>query len=285
MRRMLRQERDPAGALTAREAGHGRALQEQRAVLGRQEAAADTRQRALSGRVGSDDAHHFAARNRDRDARDGLEGGLGMPVPQLAAVQQRHRRLRIRRTNSGAPTMAVTAPTGGSAPRPRKSTRASASARMRNAAPPSADAGSTTRWSGPVSRRTACGTIRPTKPTRPVKATAIPTAALAAKKANSRVRPTSTPSAAAPSSPSASRLSRPASATRARAGTSSAMPAEASSAAAIAPATAASCAGSTPTKDAADDAATPTAVPEATVTTAVLMAAPPESPKTNGSAS
>src|SRR5437763_4882676 len=50
----------------------------------------------------------------------------------------------------------------------------------------------------------------------------MPTAALAAKKARSRVRPTSTPRAAAPSSPSASRLSRPARATSSSAGTTNA---------------------------------------------------------------
>src|ERR1700736_3720513 len=53
----------------------------------------------------------------------------------------------------------------------------------------------------------------------------------------------------------------------------------------MAPATAASWVGSTPANDAADAAAAPIADPDATVTTAVPMAAPPERPKTNGSAS
>src|SRR5205085_11587171 len=116
-----------------------------RAVPGEQQAAAEAREGALSGGVGSDHADHLAARHRDRGPRNRLGGDFRMPVPQLAAFEQRHLRLRISRTKSGAPTIAVTAPTGGSAPRPRKRTRASASARIRKAAPPSAEAGSTTR--------------------------------------------------------------------------------------------------------------------------------------------
>ena len=145
VRRILGQERDPAGAVAAREPGHGRALQQQRAVLGRQQPAAEAREGALSGGVGPDHADHLTARHGERGPRDRLRGPCGMPVAQLAAFEQRHRRLRIKRTKSGAPTMAVTAPTGGSAPRPRKRTRARASARIRKAAPPSAEAGSTTR--------------------------------------------------------------------------------------------------------------------------------------------
>ena len=143
--RVLREEGDPAGALATREARERLALERNRALLGRQEAAAEPRQRALPGRVGADDADHLAAREAERDAGHRLGSAGRVAVAQLAGVEQRHCRLRIRRTKSGAPTIAVTAPTGGSAPNPRKSTRASASASTRKAAPPRAEAGRTTR--------------------------------------------------------------------------------------------------------------------------------------------
>ena len=47
---------------------------------------------------------------------------------------------------------------------------------MRKAAPKSADAGSTRRWSGPTSRRTRCGTTMPMNPTGPPTETAAPVA-------------------------------------------------------------------------------------------------------------
>ena len=43
---------------------------------------------------------------------------------------------------------------------------------MRNAAPKSAESGSTSRAFGPTSRRTTCGTTSPTKPMSPASATA-----------------------------------------------------------------------------------------------------------------
>src|SRR5207244_5669682 len=134
-----------------------------------EQAATDPRQRALSRGVGPDHADHLAGADRERGAGDSFGCARGVPEMQVAGLEQeRHRRLRRSITNSGAPMMAVTAPTGGSAPRPRKRTRASASARTRKAAPPRAEAGRTTRWSGPVTSRTAWGTTNPTKPTSPV---------------------------------------------------------------------------------------------------------------------
>src|SRR5262249_26975036 len=122
----------------------------------REQAAADARQRALARGIGADHPHHFARADRHRRAVH-CRGRFGtVAVVKLARLEeQRHLRLHSSATKSGAPIIAVTPRTGGSAPSPRKSTRASASASTRKAAPPSAEAGSTTRWSGPVTRRTA----------------------------------------------------------------------------------------------------------------------------------
>ena len=51
-------------------------------------------------------------------------------------------------------------------------TRATRSASTRNAPPISSDSGSTRAWEPPTNRRAMCGTTRPTKPIRPLTATA-----------------------------------------------------------------------------------------------------------------
>src|SRR5207253_933041 len=157
-------------ALAARQRERVVAAQAHGALRRPQEAVRDARQRALSRRVGSDQADHLARIDAQRDAADRLPAAAAVPVAHARELEQGPGHVRLRRssTKRGAPSSAVTAPTGGSAPRPRKSRRATASASTRKAAPPRAEAGRTTRWSGPVSRRTACGTTRPTKPTSPV---------------------------------------------------------------------------------------------------------------------
>jgi hypothetical protein len=85
------------------------------------------------------------------------------------------RLIRPRRVSStmkvGAPTSAVMTPTGSCSGSTR--VRASVSAASRKAAPVRALAGSSRRWSLPSSRRSACGTTRPTKPTEPATVTAV----------------------------------------------------------------------------------------------------------------
>ena len=70
--------------------------------------------------------------------------------------------------NTGAPTSAVTAPTGISA---AVALRQSVSTTVKNAAPSSADAGNRRRWSGPKSMRARCGITRPTHAISPATAT------------------------------------------------------------------------------------------------------------------
>ena len=81
---------------------------------------------------------------------------------------------------TGAPMMAVTAPTGnwmGAA-----TLRATVSAMMRNNPPIKVDAGISHRWSGPQIRRQICGTVIPTKLMHPASETV--TAVRMADKAN-----------------------------------------------------------------------------------------------------
>ena len=68
--------------------------------------------------------------------------------------------------------IAVMMPTG--IPTGATIVRATRSHTMRNAAPNSADAGSTSRWSAPTMSRTMCGTMMPTKSTGPPSDTAAP---------------------------------------------------------------------------------------------------------------
>src|SRR5207302_802138 len=133
--------------------GSGRLVEdEQRRLLregaGEEHALPLSTRQLRDGAVRQIERVHF----RERRGRPGeVVGPLEGPEPEVGGptherhLPRPHRRLRMSRTNSGAPTIAVTAPTGGSAPRPRKSTRARASARTRKAAPPKAEAGSTTR--------------------------------------------------------------------------------------------------------------------------------------------
>ena len=75
---------------------------------------------------------------------------------------------------NGPPISAVMMPTGSSPD--DQTVRAIASHAMRNAAPKSADAGRTRRWSEPTISRTRWGTTRPMKPTGPASETAAPVA-------------------------------------------------------------------------------------------------------------
>src|SRR5713101_2644870 len=85
--------------------------------------------------------------------------------------------------------------------------RASVSASSRKAPPPSTAAGITRRLSGPSNIRRTCGTISPTKPMGPTKATTAEVRSAAPAKTRRLSRSASTPSCWALSSPRASRLS------------------------------------------------------------------------------
>ena len=91
-------------------------------------------------------------------------------------------------------------PTGSS--KGENSTRASTSHSVTKPAPPSAEATSSGSASCPVKRRTACGTISPTKPNSPAKLTAAPASAAARTSSTQRTAPTDRPRLRATSSPS-----------------------------------------------------------------------------------
>ena len=146
-RLVLGEEGDPAGALPARQREGIVAAQPHRPGGRAQQPAGDARQGALAGGVGADEAEHLAGVDPQGHAGHGFGQAWSMAVADLLDREQRSAQVRLRKssTKSGAPSSAVTAPTGGSVPSPRKSTRATASASTRKAAPPSAEAGSTTR--------------------------------------------------------------------------------------------------------------------------------------------
>ena len=87
-----------------------------------------------------------------------------------------------RNRKTGVPMSAVTMPMGSSAG--EATVRAMLSARMRSAAPPSAEPGSKKRCDGPMARRNRCGTMMPTKPMEPAAATVAPQAAATARMAS-----------------------------------------------------------------------------------------------------
>lgn len=101
----------------------------------------------------------------------------------------------------GNATKAVNTPSGSSAG--LATVRATTSAPSTSAAPSSAEPGSTTRWSGPASSRTAWGATRPMKPMMPVVAVTTPTASTVASTAVRLTRSTFTPISTACASPSA----------------------------------------------------------------------------------
>src|SRR3954468_2055336 len=100
---------------------------------------------------------------------------------------------------------AVTIPTGSSSG--GTIVRATTSHAIRKAAPNSAAAGTTSRWSAPTMDRTMCGTMMPTNPTGPASDTDAPVASEALSSATRSARSTSTPRAAAASPPTLNRSS------------------------------------------------------------------------------
>ena len=89
-----------------------------------------------------------------------------------------------------------------------RAVRATVSASSSSSAPNRALAGSRRRWSGPTSSRMMWGTISPTKPMSPEKATAAAVVSEATIIRLRRVRWLSTPSSRARSSPMSSRFIR-----------------------------------------------------------------------------
>ena len=69
------------------------------------------------------------------------------------------------------------------------------------AAPPSKAIGTSLMWLGPTSRRTMCGTTRPTKPMMPLTETATAVSTAAVTSSTRLARSTSTPSSRARFSP------------------------------------------------------------------------------------
>ena len=86
--------------------------------------------------------------------------------------------LRRTRAKNGAPKKAVITPMGSSAG--AMTVRATRSARIRKAAPPTRLSGTSSRWLGPATSRMVWGTMMPTNPIRPETATAAAVARVAA---------------------------------------------------------------------------------------------------------
>jgi len=100
------------------------------------------------------------------------------------------RRARSKSTTiAGAPSAAVTTPTGST--RPGTMLRATASHATRNAAPTTSESGSRRTSDGPTTRRTRCGTISPTNAIGPNQATHAATRRVLASFLMGRTRPRS----------------------------------------------------------------------------------------------
>ena len=80
---------------------------------------------------------------------------------------------------------------------PARHQRATRSASTSSAAPSRTEAGSSSRWSGPIASRSRCGTTSPTKPIVPEMATAAEVARVASMVSRSFSRSTSMPRLAA----------------------------------------------------------------------------------------
>src|SRR5262249_15741534 len=140
----------------------------------------DTRQRFHLGRklvvaadrddlwAGADGKQHFGQRRYQRhDARwrrFALRHRLRAcgPEPHERGDDENQPFRTSNHRKNGPPNMAVMTPTGISIG--ANSVRAARSHTTRNAAPNSADAGRTRRWSTPTINRTRCGTTMPMKP-------------------------------------------------------------------------------------------------------------------------
>src|SRR5699024_3455981 len=126
-------------------------------------------------------------------------GGITEPFgPEVSSHRAPFRR-RSNHANTGAPTAAVTMPTGNSCG--ANTVRASVSAQVRKIAPVSAASGSTSRWPLPTSSRTTWGNTRPTNPIAPETLTIAPVSRAVAVSSSHRDRATSTPREAAATSP------------------------------------------------------------------------------------
>src|SRR5215510_8492721 len=205
---------DPSRHRGAIERGGGLPVDDDGAARGLQDTREEADHRRLPRRVRPDQPEHLpqlereaqlaqlerrpaagAMRIGEAHAAELREGGHG------ATLATRERKSQM---NTGAPQKAVSTPTESSAG--ATTVRASVSAARRKTPPPSSAAGTSTRLSGPSSIRKAWGTMRPTKPIGPTKATTVPVKRAAPRKMR-RLRPrASTPSSVAPSSPRARRF-------------------------------------------------------------------------------
>src|SRR5437660_11104021 len=213
-RRLLRHHRDLTRQLPGGELAHAPRAEPDLPALRRQHAREQPQQRRLARAVRADHPEDLAVLDRERQP-----GKRERPLPALRRPrvgeghvleldEQRHTgRVRVRstQTKNGAPQKAVMTPTDSSAG--ATALRASVSAASRNAPPASAAVGTRKRLSWPTRLRNTCGTISPTKPIGPVKATTVPVSNAAATNTRRLSRSASTPSWLAASSPRASRFS------------------------------------------------------------------------------
>src|SRR5690606_13502745 len=131
---------------------------------------------ALAGAVGADQApelsglHHPVEGPEQAPAIGRVHDGAA-PFDERAGADHRSARLRTSSMrNTGTPARETMAPTGNWVG--ATTVRASVSASTTRLPPPTTQAGSRPRWSLPSTRRSECGTIRPTNPTAPAVVTA-----------------------------------------------------------------------------------------------------------------
>src|SRR5690606_35479856 len=154
--------------------------QRDRAGVGRTQPGEHVQQARLAAAVRTEDAPGLARadvemESIEQDAAGGADANAAQAehAPAFARARRAHGRTGRRtrsQTNAGTPTIAITAPTGSWVG--ATSVRAAVSASVRSAPPPRAQAGSARRGSLPSARRTAFGTISPTKPIVPTVVTA-----------------------------------------------------------------------------------------------------------------
>src|SRR5262249_22279100 len=144
-------ERQRARARAAVQRRERRAADQHAARVGTQRAGRDAEQCRLAGAVAAEQPDDLAGREREVGAaehRTPAERDRDAFEYELRAHATRPRRCWRRNSTRkiGPPASAVIAPTGSS--RPPRTLRAAASQTTRNAAPASADAGTSRRWSG-----------------------------------------------------------------------------------------------------------------------------------------
>src|SRR5439155_437128 len=170
----LRHDRDAASELRAVERRDLAPVQRHAPSVRRQQTREDTQERRFPRAVRTNDRDDLAGADGNVDPAQHLAAAVAGTHPSRDELGQtiiRRDRTRSMRKN-GAPTRPVITPTGSSAG--GMIDRAARSASTSTVAPAGMLAMTRRRCLAPMRKRTACGTTRPTNPTRPAIATAAP---------------------------------------------------------------------------------------------------------------